>query len=78
MEISDRIIPGKRYRHFKGKTYTVLSFAEHTETGEILVIYRAEYGEYKFYARPLKMFESEVDREKYPDVKQKYRFEEII
>ena len=72
-----QIIPGMRYRHFKGKDYTVLSLAEHTETGEMLVIYRAEYGEHKFYARPLAMFASEVDREKYPDVKQKYRFEPI-
>lgn len=72
-----KIEVGRRYRHFKGKEYTVLSLAEHTETGETLVIYRAEYGEHKFYARPLVMFESEVDREKYPDVTQKYRFELI-
>ena len=68
---------GQRYRHFNGMEYTVISFAEHTETGEILVICREEYGEHKCYVRPLEMFNSEVDREKYPDIKQKYRFELI-
>lgn len=52
--------------------YTVLAHATHTETGEKLVIYRS-LEDMKEYARPEDMFYSEVDKEKYPDVKQKYR-----
>ncbi len=66
---------GGRYRHFKGNIYIVEGTATDSETGETLVLYRPEGG--SLWARPLAMFLSEVDREKYPDVRQKYRFEEI-
>ena len=65
------------YRHFKGKMYIVEDVAIDSETDEYLVIYRALYGEGLLYARPMKMFLSLVDTKKYPDVKQKWRFELI-
>lgn len=63
------------YKHFKGNYYLVEDIAEHTETKEQYVVYRRLYGDTSLKIREYKMFMSEVDHEKYPDVKQKYRFE---
>ena len=73
----DRPLPvaGEKYKHFKlGKIVTVIGISRHTETEEITVVY--EY-EDTIWNRPLEMFMSEVDHEKYPNVSQKYRFEKV-
>ena len=73
----DRPIPqkGEKYKHFKlGKIVTIIGISRHTETEEMSVVY--EY-EGNIWNRPLEMFMSEVNKEKYPDAKQRYRFEVI-
>ena len=63
------------YKHFKGNYYIVIDVATDTETNEPMVIYRALYGNNELWVRPYKMFIEKVDKNKYPDVKQEYRFE---
>lgn len=71
----DRIVkPGQVYKHFKGYIINILYIAKHTETMEELVIYKHDKSD-EVWARPISMFLSEIDHEKYPDIKQKYRFE---
>ena len=70
------VIKGRRYLHFKGHKIKVLEIAKHTETEEMMVIYEHE-GTGVIWARPYDMFISKVDRDKYPDVVQEYRFQLI-
>ena len=67
--------PQEMYRHFKGNIYQIRCLAKHSETGEMMVVYQAMYDTFQIYVRPLAMFMEEVDRAKYPDAKQTYRFE---
>lgn len=89
LQVLHEILIGDIVRHFKWETlsdeekeknkyvYQVLALATHTETGEELVIYQDFHPPFKTYARPRDMFMSEVDHDKYPDIKQKYRLERI-
>lgn len=74
----NRIRIGHIYQHFKGNKYIVLDIVQYSEDeNEKIVVYQGLYAPFSKWARPLSMFESEVDYKKYPDVKQKYRFQEI-
>ena len=81
--------PGDIVRHFKRETlneeelrankylYEIVGVAVHSETREEMMVYRALYDEGGMYVRPLQMFMEEVDHVKYPEIKQKYRFEKV-
>ena len=77
MKVGNRIFNiGDKVKHFKGNEYEIVCFAIDSETLEDVVVYKALYSD-KIYVRKLEMFGSLVDSKKYPDVKQKYRFEII-
>ena len=69
------LIEGRIYKHFKGDLYLVEGIVLHSESKEKMVLYRALYGNGLRYVRPLEMFMSKVDKEKYPNVEQEYRFQ---
>lgn len=63
------------YKHYKGNLYLLEDVIYHSETGEKMVAYRALYGDWRLWCRPYEMFFEEINREKHPEAKQKYRFE---
>ena len=71
------VVVGCKYKHFKGNVYKVLALANHTETNELLVVYQDLNNEGKVWARPIEMFLSKVNKEKYPNCLQEYRFERL-
>ena len=87
--MENRFRPGDIVQHFKREMlseeeragvmylYEIIGVALHSETREQMMVYRPLYGDGGMYVRPLEMFLSETDHEKYPQVKQKYRFEKV-
>lgn len=78
IDIDLTALKGKTIRNFKGSMYLLIDIAEHTETGEKMVIYKALYGSCKLYVRPLKMFLEKVPKDKINITGQRYRFEPIV
>ena len=68
---------GKTYRHFKGGLYEIVDIAVHSENAGVLVIYKSKKDPTIVWARPLDMFLSDVDKEKYPLIRQDKRFVEV-
>lgn len=68
---------GKRYRHFKGGVYIVIDIAVHSETEELMAVYKTFDTPGFTWVRPLEMFLSRVDKNKYPDITQEFRFERL-
>lgn len=69
---------GEFYKHFKGQLYQVRALAENSEDNTPMVVYQAMYAPFKILVRPLSTFLEKLDKEKYPDAAQEYRFERII
>lgn len=67
--------PYELYKHFKGNTYQIICIAKDSEDLSLKVVYQGMYAPYDIYVRSLDMFMEEVDHEKYPDARQRYRFE---
>lgn len=68
---------GKIFRHFKGDLYLIEDLVKHSETQEIMVLYRALYGDCELFVRPYNMFIEEVPKDKINPTGQKYRFQEF-
>ena len=73
----NRPVPGAFYRHFKGNIYQVRTIAKHSESGEEMVVYQAMYPPFETWVRPLSMFTDRLDRTRYPEAAQEYRFVEV-
>lgn len=73
------IVVGKTYRHFSGNYYRVICIARDSLSQDIkeVVVYEALGNKHTIWTRPLDLFNEKVDKEKYPDVMQIYKFEPI-